>query len=209
MNKVMKLLDIHGVKRSLWLFVSDYVLFLDNKFFALARGMLFNVLAGRVSVAYIHKGCEFYSFRDIVIGRDAVIKKGCRLNGPLVIGDCATIDERVVLTGPTRIGMKCHINYGAWIDRHVEVDDYAGVGHRSFLIGFTHDYSDPTFRTGGALSYYPIRVGKGAWVGANVVILKGVTIGQGAIVGAGSVVTKNIPDNVLAAGNPCRIIRHV
>lgn len=47
------------------------------------------------------------------------------------------------------------------------------------------------------------------WVGANVTILKGVTIGENSLIGIGSVVTKSIPANVVAAGNPCRIIRNL
>lgn len=53
----------------------------------------------------------------------------------------------------------------------------------------------------------PIRIMRGAWIGARAIILKGVTIGEGAVVGAGSVVTKDIPAWTIAAGNPARIIR--
>lgn len=53
----------------------------------------------------------------------------------------------------------------------------------------------------------PIVIGEDVWIGGNVVICPGVTIGNRSIIGAGSVVTKNIPDDVIAAGNPCRIIR--
>jgi acetyltransferase-like isoleucine patch superfamily enzyme len=53
----------------------------------------------------------------------------------------------------------------------------------------------------------PVRVCKGAWIGARVIILKGVTIGVGAVVGAGSVVTRDVPAQTLVAGNPARIIR--
>lgn len=55
----------------------------------------------------------------------------------------------------------------------------------------------------------PITIGNGCWIGANVVILPGVTIGDGTVIGAGSVVTKDIPANVVAAGNPCKVIRHI
>lgn len=55
----------------------------------------------------------------------------------------------------------------------------------------------------------PITVGNNVWIGAGCSILPGVTIGDNSIIGAGSVVTKNIPDNVLAVGNPCRIIREL
>jgi len=55
----------------------------------------------------------------------------------------------------------------------------------------------------------PIRVDKGAWLGARVIVLKGVTIGEGAIIGAGSVVTKSIPAWTIAAGSPARVIREI
>lgn len=55
----------------------------------------------------------------------------------------------------------------------------------------------------------PITIGNGCWIGANVVVLPDVTIGDGAVIGAGSVVTKDIPANVVAVGNPCRVIRTI
>lgn len=55
----------------------------------------------------------------------------------------------------------------------------------------------------------PITIGNDVWIGANVVLNPGVTIGNGTVIGSGSVVTKDIPDNVLAAGNPCRVIRAI
>lgn len=56
---------------------------------------------------------------------------------------------------------------------------------------------------------YPITVGNNVWIGANVAVLPGVTIGDGAVIAAGSVVTGNIPAGVLAAGNPCRVIKKI
>ena len=56
---------------------------------------------------------------------------------------------------------------------------------------------------------YPITVGNNVWIGANVSVLPGVSIGDNSVIGAGSVVTRSIPANVLAAGNPCRVIREI
>ncbi len=53
----------------------------------------------------------------------------------------------------------------------------------------------------------PIKIGSGCWLGGGVIVLPGVTIGDGSVIGAGSVVTKDIPENSLAVGNPCRVIR--
>ena len=55
----------------------------------------------------------------------------------------------------------------------------------------------------------PVTIGDGCWIGGGVIILPGVTIGRGSVIGAGSVVTKDIPENCVAAGNPCRILRRI
>ena len=55
----------------------------------------------------------------------------------------------------------------------------------------------------------PVVIGDNVWIGGNATIMPGVTIGSNVTIGAGSVVTKDIPDNVIAAGNPCRVIREV
>ncbi len=55
----------------------------------------------------------------------------------------------------------------------------------------------------------PVDIGSDVWVGAGALILPGVRIGNQAVIGAGSVVTRDIPDGVLAAGNPCRVIREI
>lgn len=54
-----------------------------------------------------------------------------------------------------------------------------------------------------------ITVGSNVWIGGNVAVLPGVTIGDDTVIGSGSVVTKDIPSGVIAAGNPCRVIREI
>ncbi len=55
----------------------------------------------------------------------------------------------------------------------------------------------------------PIKVGDNVWIGGNVVVLPGVTIGNNCVIGAGSIVVKNIPDNSIAVGNPCKVIKQI
>lgn len=55
----------------------------------------------------------------------------------------------------------------------------------------------------------PINIGNNVWIGGNVVVLPGVTIGDNVVIGAGSVVNKDIPSNVVAVGNPCRVIKNI
>lgn len=64
-------------------------------------------------------------------------------------------------------------------------------------------------RNTGAEFALPITVGNNVWFGGGVKVLPGVTIGDGAVIGAGSVVTKDIPANVVAVGNPCRVLRKI
>lgn len=68
---------------------------------------------------------------------------------------------------------------------------------------------DPRERASGLEYAKPITIGEDVWVGGSAVICPGVTIGNRSVIGAGSVVTKDIPDDVFAAGNPCRVIRSI
>ena len=68
---------------------------------------------------------------------------------------------------------------------------------------------DKEKRNKGLEYAYPITIGNNVWIGAHVCVLPGVTIGDDTVIGAGSVITKNIPANVLAAGNPCKVIRKI
>ena len=55
----------------------------------------------------------------------------------------------------------------------------------------------------------PVHIGKNCWLGAGVIVLPGVTIGDNVVIGAGSIVNKDIPSNVVAVGNPCRVIKKI
>ena len=68
---------------------------------------------------------------------------------------------------------------------------------------------DPTERGMGVGTSKPITLKKDVWIGANCTICGGVTIGEGSVIGAGSVVTKDIPDGVIAVGNPCKVLRPI
>ncbi len=85
---------------------------------------------------------------------------------------------------------------------HVFMGPYCGL--------YTANHpKDAASRNRGLEKAAPITIGDNVWLGGNVVILPGVTIGSGSIIGAGSVVTKDIPENVIAAGNPCQVLRPI
>lgn len=67
----------------------------------------------------------------------------------------------------------------------------------------------PDSRNSGYEYGIPVTIGDNVWIGGSVVINPGVTIGNNVVIGSGSVVTKDIPDNVIAVGNPCRVIREI
>jgi len=73
----------------------------------------------------------------------------------------------------------------------------------------TNHAFDPTERINNIVVSKPVRIGDRVWVAADVKILQGVTIGEDSIIGAGSVVTHDIPAGVIAAGNPCKVIRKI
>ncbi len=75
-----------------------------------------------------------------------------------------------------------------------------------YTAGHPLDYKE---RNKGLEYAKPIKVGNNVWIGGNVTVLPGVSIGDNVVIGAGSVVTKDIPSNVIAVGNPCRVIKEI
>ena len=67
----------------------------------------------------------------------------------------------------------------------------------------------PVSRNSGYEYGIPITIGNNVWIGGNVTVCPGVTIGNNTVIGAGSIVTKDIPDNVVAVGNPCHVLRKI
>ena len=116
----------------------------------------------------------------VTIGDRAVIMMGAVINIGAEIGEATMIDMNVVLGGRAKIGKSCHIGAGAVI---------AGV-------------IEPP-------SADPVVVEDNVVIGANAVVLEGVRIGKGSVVAAGAVVTENVPENVVVAGMPAKIIKNV
>lgn len=93
-------------------------------------------------------------------------------------------------------------------DTHIYVGDCTMFGPNVTLATAGHPIL-PELREKGLQFNMPIRIGRNCWLGAGVIVLPGVTIGDNVVVGAGSVVTKDLPDNVVAVGTPCRVLREV
>ena len=129
------------------------------------------------------------------------------------------------------IGEGCYIEppfHANWGGRHVHFGKDVYANFNLTLVDDTHIYvgdatmfgPNVTVATAGhpilpelreqAYQYNAsVHIGKNCWIGAGAVIVPGVTIGDNVVVGAGSIVTKDLPDNVIAVGNPCRILREI
>lgn len=90
----------------------------------------------------------------------------------------------------------------------ITIGDRVLIGPGCYIITVNHS-ADLEERFTGVFDNKPVTIGKGVWLGANVTVLPGVTIGEASVIGAGSVVTKDIPPRVIAAGNPCHVIREI
>lgn len=93
-------------------------------------------------------------------------------------------------------------------DTHIYVGDHTMFGPNVIVATAGHPIL-PELRKEGYQYNASVHIGKNCWIGAGAVILPGITIGDNVVVGAGSIVTKDLPDNVVAVGNPCRVLRKV
>lgn len=129
------------------------------------------------------------------------------------------------------IGEDCYIEppfYANWGGKHVHFGNRVYANFHLTLVDDTHIYvgdntmfgPNVTVATAGhpilpelreqAYQYnMPVHIGKNCWIGAGAVIVPGVTVGDNTVIGAGSIVTKDIPPNVVAVGNPCRVLREI
>ena len=131
----------------------------------------------------------------------------------------AEIGEGCYIEPPFRAnwgGKHCHFgkmvyanfNLTCVDDTHIYVGDYTMIGPNVTIASAGHPIQ-PELRQKGYQYNMPVKIGKNCWLGAGVIILPGVTIGDNVVIGAGSVVTKDLPSNVIAVGNPCKVLREV
>lgn len=132
----------------------------------------------------VHVGTNFYcdSGKNIFIGEDVIIGPNCTFidNEKIIVGSCVMLAPNVQI----------YTSYHPILPEERYISDRAE--------------DDPMYFRTCADS---VEIKDGAWIGGGVIILSGVTIGENSIVGAGAVVTKDIPDNCVAAGNPCKPVK--
>ncbi len=128
------------------------------------------------------------------------------------------LEENCIILSPFMVDYGCysHIGHDTFINHNAYLMDGGGItiGHHCFIGPNCGIYTavHPTLaeeRNLGLEKALPVVIGNNCWIGGDVTILPGVTIGEGTVIGAKSVVTKDIPANVIAVGNPCRVLRSI
>lgn len=113
-------------------------------------------------------------------------------------------------------GKRCHFGKNVYAnfnltlvdDTHIYVGDYTMLAPNVVIATAGHPIL-PELREMAYQYNMPVHIGRNCWIGAGALIMPGVTIGDNTVIGAGSVVTKDIPANVVAVGNPCRVLREI
>jgi acetyltransferase-like isoleucine patch superfamily enzyme len=149
--------------------------------------------------------------RDVKTGKDVKIYDFVNLYG-CEIGDNSKIGTFVEIQRGAKIGKNCKVSSHTFICEGVVLEDNVFIGHN---VTFINDLFPRATNRDGSMQdasdweCIGTRIKKGASLGSSVTVLCGVTIGENAIIGAGSMVTRDVPDGVIAAGNPARIIRKI
>ena len=140
--------------------------------------------------------------------RGVKISNNCFFTNIKFLGT-ATIDPYCRMIGDPLItfGENFYMNAGCHILGQITFGKDVMIGPKTVIWGRNHGIATGTPMRLQKPTRSPITIGDDVWIGANVTIVKGITIGSGAVIGAGSVVTKDIDPNVIAVGNPARVIR--
>src|SRR5574344_1571226 len=149
--------------------------------------------SGRGTKICLHSRLDIFPWNKFVLGKDVLIEDYSVINngaGDIIFGDGVRIGIGSVVIGPVTFG------------------DRVGLGQHVFVSGFNHGYADGTMDSNKQeLVKKPVHIGFESHIGANAVVVAGVTIGERCQIGAGSVVTKDIPPYSVAVGNPARVIK--
>lgn len=130
----------------------------------------------------------------------------------------ASVGENVTIETPfnanwglnTSLGKNFYSNFNMTLvdDTDITIGDYVKFGPNCVLTTASHPI-EPNLRRQAYQFNRPIVIADNVWLGSNVVVFGGVSIGENSVIGAGSIVTKDVPANVVAYGNPCKVVRTI
>jgi len=179
------------------------------------RSGLINRINSFVWGVHLGKGCRFFGklhfrraeFSTIIIGENCTFRSSATSNRVGINRPCmiSTLERDAVI----RIGCGCGLS-GTVIGaaERIEIGNNVLFGANSTITDTDwHGIAPDTRRESGAVA--PVIIEDNVWIGLNATVLKGVTIGRNSIVGAGSVVIKSIPANVIASGQPAKVIKNL
>lgn len=136
----------------------------------------------------------------------------------LLRGLLGSAGSEIWMESPVHMAYGCNVHIGNWFysnfnlslvdDGEIFIGDHCMIAPNVTITTTGHPV-EGEFRRKGTQFSLPIHIGNDVWIGAGAILLPGVTIGNNVVIGAGSVVTKDIPDNVVAYGEPCRIQRPI
>lgn len=148
-------------------------------------------------------------------GKGATIRRNSRVDvfpwKRFEIGDLTTIESFCTInngSGDVILGNRVRVGIGSVIIGPVTMGNGSGLGQHVFVAGFNHGYEDASKNSSvQPLTIRPVIIEEEAHIGANSVVVAGVTIGKRSQIGAGSVVTKDVPPYSVVAGNPARLLK--
>ncbi len=165
-------------------------------------------LASRRMLAQLAVGFPSQTFNRTrtVMLRAAGIRIGLHslVQGPLRITGTGNPCQDFSIGAFTLLSGALHADIGA----PIRIGNRVRIGHDVSLLTVDHEVGSEAMRS-GRRKFGPIEIADGAWVASRVVVLPGVRIGAGAIVAAGAVVTRDVPNNMLVAGVPARVVRNL
>lgn len=180
--------------------------------------ILLGVHFGKNANIYNSVYLDIHSKSKVTIGDDFVMSSGDSFN-PL----CRNIKGCIVAErSNSNITIGNHVGMSSpclWAKQEITIGDYVNIGGDCIIMDSDAHNLDWRIRDSGKLfnatesldthtaKCAPIHIGSHVLIGARCIILKGVTIGEGSVIAAGSIVTKDIPINVIAGGNPCKVIK--
>ena len=146
---------------------------------------------------------RFYGLNEMSLGESVMINSDCWMQ--TIPGQVAAGSSKLIIHAHAGIGMGAHISAA----KQVVIGEHVLLARNVYISDHAHAFEDiktPIIQQ-GIHGIAPVSIGRGTWLGQNVVVLPGVTIGQNCVVGANSVVNSSIPDFSVAVGSPARVIK--